>query len=100
MDEDELPDPDPTPEQMRAFQALSPADIAEMDRRLLSHASTRFRKVAYVVGMSMMEKDDRFKGIFDIFFARRVAELVKAGRLESQGDLRRMRYSEVRLPEK
>jgi ribonucleoside-diphosphate reductase alpha chain len=47
----------------------------------------------------MIEKDDRFKGVADICFARRVAELVKAGKLEAFGDLRRMGYSEVQVEE-
>lgn len=99
-DPGELPDPDPTPTQLQGFQALTPEDIAEMDRRLLSYASTRQRKVAHIVGMAMTKGDDRFGNIPDICFARRVAELVKAGKLESFGDLRRMRYSEVRLPDR
>jgi Protein of unknown function len=100
-DPDELPDYDPTPEQLRAFKALSAEDLEEMDRLLLSQASARQRKVAYIVGMAMTaDKGTRFKGIPDVCFAARVAELVQAGRLESFGDLRRMRYSEVRLPDR
>jgi hypothetical protein len=95
-DDDLLPDPEPTPEQAQRIAMLIAEDIAEIDRRLLSHASMRQRKVSYVVGMAMTKEDDRFRGVPDIYYAKRVAELVKAGRLESQGDLRRMRYSEVR----
>ena len=36
-------------------------------------------------------------GITDEMFAARVQVLVDAGRLESQGDLRKWRHSEVRL---
>jgi hypothetical protein len=97
-DDDLLPDPKPTSAQMRAIQALTPADIAEIDATLLAHASETFRKMARVIGGAMMHLDGRYQSVPDIYFAQRVAELVKAGRLQSQGDLHRMRYSEARLP--
>ena len=39
-----------------------------------------------------------FPDVPDIYYAQRVRHLVEVGKLESQGDLHYMRYSEVRLP--
>ena len=40
----------------------------------------------------------RIPDVPDIYYAQRVRHLVEIGKLESQGDLHYMRYSEVRLP--
>ena len=48
----------------------------------------------------MMEMQNRISGIPDIFYSQRVRHLVEEGKLESQGNLGYMRYSEVRLPSK
>ncbi len=57
-----------------------------------------WRKVARVVGTTMMEFDGRYYGIPDVFFAQRIQQFAKNGVIESQGNLKRMRYSEIRLP--
>ena len=46
---------------------------------------------------TMMELNDSL-GLPDIYYAQRVLSLVDAGRLEAQGDLKYLRFSEVRLP--
>ncbi|WP_139178579.1 DUF3658 domain-containing protein [Lysobacter sp. yr284] len=56
-----------------------------------------WRKVAWVVGSVTGSVPDQVAGIPDSFFAKRVAEMVALDRLEAQGDLSRIRYSEVRL---
>jgi len=53
-----------------------------------------------VVGLSMIQFKGRFVGVPDVYYARRVAELVAMGKLEAQGDLRRMRFNEVRISER
>jgi hypothetical protein len=45
----------------------------------------------------MLQFKGRYGGIPDVYYGRRIGELVAAGALESQGNLRRMRFSEVRL---
>ncbi|ROU07564.1 DUF3658 domain-containing protein [Lysobacter enzymogenes] len=77
--------------------ALRPEQIQAIDAVLMSACDDRWRKVAYVVGRAMGGIPDRVPGIPDGFYAARVCGLVARGLLESQGDLARMRYSEVRL---
>ena len=91
-------DPDLSPTDKKRVAQLAAAELGLMDDALMSQASTDWRKVARVVGMAMLSMPDRPRGVPDVFFAKRVALLVESGRLELQGDLRRMRFSEVRLP--
>lgn len=77
--------------------ALRPEQIQAIDAVLMSVCDDRWRKVAYVVDRAMGGIPDRVPGIPDGFYAARVCGLVARGLLESQGDLARMRYSEVRL---
>ena len=85
-------------EQQAHVDKLRDEDHRRIDEALLSHCSLQYRKVARVVGSVMMERDERFKGIPDIFYAQRVTRLVESGRLEHQGRLGYMRFCEVRLP--
>ena len=92
------PDPDLTEEQRALINKLNLEDIQEIDKALLANACDYWRKVARVVGATMMELPERVPGIPDIYYAERIKELVKKGLLESQGNLSYMRFSEVRLP--
>jgi len=70
----------------------------EVDTILLSHMSSNWRKVAYVVGLSMLEiNPEQRRGLQDLYFCGRVSELVSGGQIEHQGDLSDMRRCEVRL---
>jgi hypothetical protein len=40
----------------------------------------------------------RYAGLSFIFYAQRLTQLADEGRLDSQGDISFMRFSEVRLP--
>jgi Protein of unknown function len=86
-----------SPADIKRVAMLTPTELALIDTALLSQTSTEWRKVARVVGTVMLFMSNRPRGVPDVFFANRVALLVESGRLESQGDLRRMRFSEVRL---
>lgn len=70
----------------------------EIDHVLMAHVARRWRKVAYVVGMSMMALEPRRKGRNDTYFARRLSSLAERGLIEKTGDIMEMRYTEVRLP--
>jgi len=96
IEHDLSPDRPLTPEQERLVRNLSPSTIRAIDEALLAHTTHGWRKVARVVGSMMMELPDRPQGIPDVYYSQRVARLVEAGYLEAQGDLSRMRYSEVR----
>ena len=97
--EDEEEDTDElSPEEQEAVNQLGPAQIAQIDHALLENCAQNWRKVARVVGTTMMEIRSEFRGIPDIYYGQRIALLVSEGRLESQGNLAYMRFSEVRLP--
>ena len=97
---DVKPDPPLTPEQAMRVSRLKQPDLWEIDRILLAHSTTTWRKVARIVGTTIGELSERFPGIPDVYYAQRVRRLVAVGELESQGNLEYMRFSEVRLPAK
>jgi hypothetical protein len=86
-----------TEEERKLADALSKDELDEIDSMLLSQASPEWRKVARVVGFSMMDFGDKYYELPDTFFLERVIALVEEQKLESQGNLRKMRFSEVRL---
>ena len=96
--DDKNPDPDLTPEQAELAAKLSHEDLLNIDDQLLSECITRWRKVARVVGRTFMKFNDKHPGLPDVFYSQRIRTLVDEGRLESQGNLGQMRYSEIRLP--
>lgn len=100
--EEELPTPDPplTLEEEAKVAQLTEGEIVAIDQILMTNAKSRWRKVAMVVGITMSDLKNRIPGIPDLYYAQRIRKLVEAGRLESQGNLAYMRFSEVRLPGK
>ena len=99
MDYEEV-NPDPAPSDMEAVEIskLTEQDLIELDKLLYSFVGRKWKKVAYVVGRGMTDCDEKFYKIPDVFFADRVRDMIKKGDLISQGNLRNMRYCEVRLP--
>ena len=95
---DTQPDPPLDLEQSLRVSKLSQAELQTIDRELLAQASGSWRKVARIVGMAMGKLGGEIAGVPDVYYSQRVRNLVALGKLESQGDLARMRYSEVRLP--
>jgi hypothetical protein len=72
--------------------------IARIDAALLAHTTTTFRKVAKIIILAMESVPNAPENVTDCFYSQRIRQLVRSGLMESQGNLRRMRYSEVRLP--
>jgi len=73
----------------------------EIDEALLANITKDWRKVAFVVGSTMMQIDSKERvGRNDLYFAKRVAVLVEKGLIEFSGDLDQMRYCEIRLSSK
>ncbi len=97
---DYVPDPPLTKEQVELVNKLSEIDIKKIDKALLSNTCKYWRKVARVVGTTMLELSEHIPGIPDVFYAQRIQYLVEKGKLESEGNLAYMTYSEVRLPSK
>jgi hypothetical protein len=97
-EEQRRPDGPLTPEQEAVVASLSADFVRQVDAALLSQAGVAWRKVAMLVGLTMMDSALRVPGLPDTFYAMRVRKLVEAGMLEAEGNLDYMRFSEVRLP--
>jgi hypothetical protein len=96
-DDDELaasPDPDETELATR----LGPLGLQGVDAALVNHAQRKWLKVARVVIDALRSGEFCVEEDAIRLHVRRIGELVRAGRLEAQGNLRRPRFSEVRLP--
>ncbi|MBT3022856.1 MAG: DUF3658 domain-containing protein [Candidatus Thiodiazotropha sp. (ex Lucina aurantia)] len=92
------PDGKLTPEQEQLVGQLTADEVREIDMALLSNASDKWRKVAKVVAMTMLELLPRINDIPDIYFSQRIRKLVGNKQLEARGDISYMGYSEVRKP--
>jgi hypothetical protein len=86
------------PEHEAKARLLTPADLQRIDESLLSNASRQWHKVARIIGRTMMELGNQFD-LPDVFFSTRIKHLVASGALEAVGNLNRMRFSEVRIPD-
>jgi hypothetical protein len=96
-DDDELPD-SPTPGEASLAASMGAARLAEIDGALARSARASWLKVARVVhdALESGQFDPRDDASLHLH-VRRVSLLVAAGILEAKGDLRRPRWSEVRL---
>ena len=92
------PDPPLNAEQSLRVSKLTQEDLWQMDRVLLAQAAQSWRKVAGIVRGAINELSSRLPDVPDVYYAQRVRHLVEVGKLEAQGNLLHMRYSEVRLP--
>ncbi len=77
---------------------LKPADLERIDACLISYISDQYRKVALVIGQAMLELDGEYPALPDMLYASRIKHLAATGVIESVGNLKRIRFSEVRLP--
>lgn len=97
MHQPESDDPPLTISQEASVKKLSASDVQTIDEALLGNADVHWWKVAFVVAKTMLQLRPLPEGVPDIYYAQRVAAMVTQGKLESQGNLRRMRFSEIRL---
>jgi hypothetical protein len=99
--DDEIPAANPplSAEEQSAIAKLTEADLEAIDATILAECSKWWFKVARVVTRTEDALSSRFPGISYIFYTQRLIRLAEDGRLESQGNLEHMRFSEVRLPE-
>ena len=98
---EEIPEANPplTAEEQSVVAKLSEADMQTIDANILANSSEHWYKVARVITRTEAALQDRYPGLSYVFYAQRLCQLVEDGRLESQGNLLYMRFSEVRLPE-
>ncbi|MFP3567191.1 DUF3658 domain-containing protein [Paraburkholderia sp. SIMBA_030] len=98
-DDDDRDDPALTADELALVNSLTDEELRNIDAVIVQNVKRDYRKVAMVVGLAIMGNKKHIKGVKDIFYAERVRLMVEQGTLESVGNLRRMRYSEVRLPQ-
>jgi hypothetical protein len=84
-------------EEEAAVAKLSDADLQIIDSVILANSSSRFLKVARVVISTEKALSDHYPDLSYIFYAQRLIQLAREGRLQSQGKLEYMRFSEVRI---
>ncbi len=77
---------------------LTEAETQHVDTVLLGHCTTSYRKVAFIIGKTMTPSSEELDHVPFGYLVQRVQHLVESGRLESQGDLDYVRFSEVRIP--
>jgi hypothetical protein len=68
------------------------------DELLFSFVQNEWRKSACVIGCVFRTFWDDEPPVGDAFLATRLQALADAGRIDAVGDLRKIRFSEVRLP--
>ncbi len=96
IDHDSKQDGEWTPDQIGLIEQLTTEEIQTIEDTLLSNIGERWKKVAMVVAESMMDLLGKIEGIPDSYYLKHVQKLVENGVIESQGNLARMRHSEVR----
>jgi Protein of unknown function len=76
-----------------------PASISEadLDRIIFSAMTSRLQKTAMVIVKTLQQCEQLNLPIDADIVGARLAALAKSGRIERAGDLRKWRYSEVRL---
>ena len=84
-------------EEQRLVEALSASDLNTIDEVLLGECAHSWRKVARIVMGTMKALDVKFPDMPPALYVRRIATLVQAGQLVSQGNLSYMRFSQVML---
>jgi Protein of unknown function len=96
-DSDELP-VSPTEGETELVNSLGPTGLAAIDAAIVGATRSRWMKVAMVVHVAIESGGFEIDDASVDLHTRRVIALVDAGHLEAQGNLRRARFSEVRLP--
>ncbi len=74
---------------------------SEIDQLILSFGDTRWLKVARIIGKTLEALEQRgvaMGGTVAKQIDARLAVIVRSGKLEAKGNIKRWRYSEVRLP--
>jgi hypothetical protein len=88
---------EPSTEEIAQMRAATPAQASAVDAMILRECSTRWQKVAMVVGQLLDEFDTTFPSLPLAYVQARMQELEDAGSVEVAGDVWAMRHSEIRL---
>jgi len=96
-DDDELPE-SPVPSEVVLAARVGLNGLQAIDAALVCHAKPTWLKVARVVHEALDAGGFAVEDDTVDLHVRRVVSLVASGKLELQGNLRRPRWGEVRLP--
>lgn len=83
-------------DERNAIDALTEADRAAIDAALLSQLNDQWQKTALIVAHAMYAHPDKYDAIPYVFYGQRVLALAEEGVIEAKGNVRRLRFSEVR----
>lgn len=83
-------------EDLAAIAVLTESDVTAIDEAILLQLSAHWQKTALVVSRAMDAYPDKYFDVPDIYYGQRVLVLAAKGLMDSQGNLQRMRFSEVR----
>jgi len=95
--EDEKNDEGPTQQEWAQMRLATHADAEMVDSLILQSCTTRWRKVAMVVGIAMNAFDQKVPHLPMSYMSVRITEMERSGVLELAGDPMNIRFSEVRL---
>ena len=93
-----IPNPPLSPEEASAFAQLGKEEAGRIDDAILSCATPHWQKVARMVILAEKKLSAKYPQFSYVLYAERIRLLAEQGRLDSQGNLAYMRFSEVRLP--
>lgn len=96
-DEDELP-VSPEDEEQALASELGAEGLNKIDRAIVGSSKSNWLKVARVIHDAMKIGGFPLSDATVDLHARRVMEVVASGALEAQGNLKKPRFSEVRVP--
>jgi len=98
LDNDDSQDDDePTKEELDQIRRATSADAAAVDALILEKCSSRWGKVAMIVGSLLDEFEDKFPHLPYVYMPIRMLELEDRGLIEINGDALAIRSAEVRL---
>jgi hypothetical protein len=94
-----LPEETAIDSDLRWEDATLPASVSEtdLDAIIFSVLTSRLQKTAMVIAKAMKRCDERTLPVSAAIVGARIQALVEADRIESAGNLRKWRYSEVCL---
>ncbi len=95
--DDDADSNEPTEEEIAQMRNATVSEAQAVDALILGKCSARWQKVAMIVGSSLDEYEERFPNLPYVFMSVRMQELESEGRIEVQGDVFEMRFSEIRL---
>ena len=86
-----------TDEEQKIVNQLSLEDIEIIDNELLINSTTYRQKTAMLIGCTMSTLKNTYSDIPASFYLDRIIKLVDKKKLQAYGNLRFVRFSEIKL---